>query len=1498
MAEGLKEIFGVDEPAKSGSDKQSKDFKKDFKSGLKGPDANLVHLAALAPANDHGALDGERDKVYGAYQKTLKAIDPADAKKASGKIKQVLTALGNLDKKVGKLRQTTDACHAAWKAVEPQYDTVDGQTQELETWGMAGCAAWLSASREIADGVTGRRWSEAKDGLGKLLKDVEAPYQEYLRQKDAKALYDKEKPVFDKAQLDLGAPPEPSEPMLVENANVLGQLPLLITAEVEKNYVGAREFLATASDQLATLKTLAEDPNRLAYLTGHPDVDSLVDQCSAIADPFMATVREAILGAHKAMQSSALAGSYAEAMTGLNSLIEDGADYLATAAQNSDAKAAYETARPDFETRQAIAASLPEPSGPMTALGPTISALAGAAADLVGLHNYIEGEPELCEAIASLEELEGLGNDPDRLAYLGAKVLALGQAVAADLIVDPFVESLREPYRSAQAAMLAAAEAGTYGVAMTSLQALMTAADALLAKAEENKQAKADYTAKRGAFDGRLTTATGYVEPSAPMTAMRNSIDPAVGQVDTAVAASDYISGLALLGEADAILIQLEALGTDPDRLAYLDAKPGLETRMADADQVGPTWMAEMRVPYADLHVQMQGAAEGGDYKGALGHLKAAEASIAAFLATVEENTVSQGLYTGERTDFDARWTTTQGYPEPSDPMIALSGRVTEALPQADSAAALQNFIEALPALRAAAEPLAELETAGLDPNRLAYLGMKAAAEAAIVGAAAIDNPSLAALKEPFESAASAMTVSAKAGDYAVALSQASAANAAALVYMEEARKDSEAETVYRPEREAIESELTLLLGEPEPSEPMAAAGQGVEQSLVPAQAKADQGDFDQALLDLGPARGALDTLRGLVHAPDRVAYLGAKPALDEAIAAAQAADATAGGRLARHLEPLDPSAAEASARSGDYGAARALVDALIAAAGEVLLLLVLLEQYDQALTKLRTRIADCEAVPEPNDPMLDIIGEAKDAAAQAEAKLDGGDIQDAIDTLGLGDAALDRFDEAARDPMRRSYLDSLPQFVPPFVPSGPVVAGDNIFAPGHFMVSFDEITGTAKAGDYATAVAKMATMREEIAVYTAAVEANAEAKTAYEAERPMLDQSLAQLMAQPEPSDPMSALTQQVQGQLAASAALAGAENYIQAREDLEAPRLALSQLETLANNADRLAYLGVAPVVGALLAQAAQVNDPFLETDRAAFAGVLESAQTAARAGSYEAALDQLTAANAAVSAFLAKAEENQLAKAAYSQDRAAFDARHSMAKSLPEPSDPMKALAGDVETALTDVDAAATAGDYLTARDALGGASTALQALETAGSDPDRMAYLLGKPVTEGLIVQAETIDNPSLASMKSAFASAAAEMAAAAAAGDYKAAAATMNAATLAVSEYLNEAQRDLDAQAAYEQERTAFEAALSQLKSADRPTNPMTDLAGKIDDGLAALDAEAKGGDYDGLLTRLRAAKDELQQLTALTNDPKRLTIAKALDDLEAKTSKTAEPANA
>src|SRR5436309_1476798 len=103
--QGLKEQWGVGDPAKAGSDKQSQQFQAAFQQEIAASNGHLQYTSANAEAARHDPLEQRRDALYPAFQTTLGQIDRANPAKAQGAIDQILAEGKALCTDAAKLHQ-------------------------------------------------------------------------------------------------------------------------------------------------------------------------------------------------------------------------------------------------------------------------------------------------------------------------------------------------------------------------------------------------------------------------------------------------------------------------------------------------------------------------------------------------------------------------------------------------------------------------------------------------------------------------------------------------------------------------------------------------------------------------------------------------------------------------------------------------------------------------------------------------------------------------------------------------------------------------------------------------------------------------------------------------------------------------------------------------------------------------------------------------------------------------------------------------------------------------------------------------------------------------------------------------------------------------------------------------------------------------------------------------------------------------------------------------
>src|SRR5580765_5010420 len=161
MGDGLKQQWGVKDPAKPASDKQAKDFNTAFQRTISCINGHLQYTSANAEAARHNPLEQRRDALYPALQSTLGQIDPTDPSKAKGAIDKVLADAKALETEVSKFRAEAEKAKNNWVAHQPKFDAAVHQVEELEACGDAKAPPLRGLVDGIRTQVNDRRYAPA-----------------------------------------------------------------------------------------------------------------------------------------------------------------------------------------------------------------------------------------------------------------------------------------------------------------------------------------------------------------------------------------------------------------------------------------------------------------------------------------------------------------------------------------------------------------------------------------------------------------------------------------------------------------------------------------------------------------------------------------------------------------------------------------------------------------------------------------------------------------------------------------------------------------------------------------------------------------------------------------------------------------------------------------------------------------------------------------------------------------------------------------------------------------------------------------------------------------------------------------------------------------------------------------------------------------------------------------------------------------------------------------
>jgi hypothetical protein len=311
MGGGLKQQLGVDDPAKAGSDKQSKDFQTAFEKELTVINGHLQYTSANADVARHEPLATRRDALTTSFQSALALVDPANAGKAKGAIDKVLTNARGLNADVAKFRKEAEKAANDWKLRQPKLDDGVHQVEELEAWEDPKAAIL----RGLVDGIRkltdDRKYTQACSTLDQFLPKLKPIHEEYLKQKEAKQNYDLGLPMLE---------PKITATTLSHYTKLEQKQKDIDTSKKDmeaaakkKNFVGALQMLADLETEVkAYEEALAElDAKKQEYTSARADVQRKLSSEMGTPHVKLEPMKNELDSIHKEMETAAKAEDFA-----------------------------------------------------------------------------------------------------------------------------------------------------------------------------------------------------------------------------------------------------------------------------------------------------------------------------------------------------------------------------------------------------------------------------------------------------------------------------------------------------------------------------------------------------------------------------------------------------------------------------------------------------------------------------------------------------------------------------------------------------------------------------------------------------------------------------------------------------------------------------------------------------------------------------------------------------------------------------------------------------------------------------------------------------------------------------------------------------------------------------------------------------------------------------------------------------------------------------------
>lgn len=272
MGTPLKDAWGLTEPpslSEASKSPQEAKLLGDFKTLVGQVNERLQTTKTLAEKARHMALVTRRDAQFAALQSVREEIDPADESKAKPRIERFLADLRALVADAGRAQQEAERAGNAWQSRSGAFDKGADQLDELDRWEDQACPELRKAREAVQVAVNERRLEEAVKLCDAHLSALKVAHDNYLKQRDAKAVFEPQFHALN-GKLPKGSlPPEKMAPHVQKRiADTRQQIDSRVA---DKDYVQALTMLDGLSLD-------AGDPDVLAFegKVLRADVDQLV----------------------------------------------------------------------------------------------------------------------------------------------------------------------------------------------------------------------------------------------------------------------------------------------------------------------------------------------------------------------------------------------------------------------------------------------------------------------------------------------------------------------------------------------------------------------------------------------------------------------------------------------------------------------------------------------------------------------------------------------------------------------------------------------------------------------------------------------------------------------------------------------------------------------------------------------------------------------------------------------------------------------------------------------------------------------------------------------------------------------------------------------------------------------------------------------------------------------------------------------------------------------
>ena len=176
---GLRALLSLPEGKSIKLTGQAEEFDRAFREKITGVNQKLRLVAAQANRSELQPLEGQRARLFEAYQKASVQLERVDPSKAGQTIQRVMAAVDSVDRKAAEVADGAMAGHDAWLDRESEFDDALVQIGELEEANHAKAAVLRKLSNAIRSRVNDCKYREAIAALDQMLPKLGEIYQQH-----------------------------------------------------------------------------------------------------------------------------------------------------------------------------------------------------------------------------------------------------------------------------------------------------------------------------------------------------------------------------------------------------------------------------------------------------------------------------------------------------------------------------------------------------------------------------------------------------------------------------------------------------------------------------------------------------------------------------------------------------------------------------------------------------------------------------------------------------------------------------------------------------------------------------------------------------------------------------------------------------------------------------------------------------------------------------------------------------------------------------------------------------------------------------------------------------------------------------------------------------------------------------------------------------------------------------------------------------------------------